>query len=192
MKAMILNGCSKDDQIAQVCDQHLLKVLTHEDISVNHIMLANTALKGCIGCLSCFFKTPGECRFNDLGRNLPIDFLESDFAIFISAVKFGTFSSLFAKAYNRMVIQLESHLGETINGELRRKKRYETQYPALIVIGIMAASSPEEKKIFTSLINRNAFLHLHSPKHHLVFCSPDQSQNDIEQQMQNTCQFIRN
>ena len=91
-----------------------------------------------------------------------------------------------------MVIQLESHLGETINGELRRKKRYETQYPALIVIGIMAASSPEEKKIFTSLINRNAFLHLHSPKHHLVFCSPDQSRNDIEQQMQNTCQFIQN
>lgn len=191
MKCLIINGCPTNDKTAATCSKYLTALLTEHQISNQHVKLAETYIKGCIGCLNCFFKSPGECRFKDLGRDLPQYFIKSDISVFMSPVTFGGFSACFAKAYNRMVIQLESHLGEVACGELRRRKRFNTAHPSVLAIGVIPAQDQGAEKIFTDLIQRNTRLHLHSPSYEVVIMSSDQSVDQMKQQLKTSFANIR-
>ena len=190
MKAFILDGSSAEDRFADEINNCVFNHLASEGNSVTRIQLAQYKIRGCIGCLNCFFKTPGECIFDDLGRKLPHYYVESDAAVFITPVVFGGYSSIMARAYNRMMIQLESHLAETVNGQLRRKKRYRTEYPALLVVGLEKEPDPEAEKVFTSLVDSNAAIHLHALKYDLSFFNPGQGMSDINQEVVNKISFI--
>lgn len=191
MKSFILDGSRPDDPVAININQCLLKLFGPDGASVIRVALARHDIKGCIGCLNCFFKTPGECHFNDIARELPHHFVDSDLAVFITPITFGGYSSVFARAYNRMMIQLESHLVETINGELLRKKRYGRSYPAVMVIGLEKESDPDAEDVFTALVNSNAMLHLRAPKHSVAYVASDFSESDIVRTISESLAAVR-
>ena len=191
MKSFILDGSSPDDPVAININRCLLKLLEPDGASVTRVALAGQDIKGCIGCLNCFFKTPGKCHFDDIARELPHHYVDSDLAVFITPVTFGGFSSVFARAYNRMMIQLESHLVETINGELLRKKRYGRAHPAVMVIGMEKEPDPDAEGVFTALVSSNAMLHLRAPKHSVAYVASDFSESDIARTISESLAFVR-
>ncbi len=192
MKTIILNGCKKEDSLSQEkVNQGLLNVLDSKNNPVTNIKLHEQDIKSCIGCMNCFFKSPGICVLDDIGRDLSHIYINSDIAVFISPITFGGLSSLFAKAYHRMTIQLEYHMFMIHKGELNRKKRYKKQYPSLIAIGIDMNNDKDEQKIFKELIGSNAFRHIHSPKHETIFFNDNHSATDIEDQLKNSLAKIR-
>ena len=50
-----------------------------------------------------------------------------------------------------------------IAGEVHHKKRY-ARYPSLLAVGVFAEDDPEERRIFSTLVARNA-LNFHAPSH---------------------------
>jgi multimeric flavodoxin WrbA len=141
--------------------------------------------------MGCFFKTPGKCIFNDVAREIPEQYVESDLVVFITPVTFGGFSALFAKAYDRIVIQLESHLFMSSEGEIHRKKRYHTTYPSLLAIGIEETGNMENRDVFKALVQRNTFHHLFAPAYRCVFLTTeDISQDEMATKIQNVLSEI--
>jgi multimeric flavodoxin WrbA len=55
----------------------------------------------CVGCFNCWFVTPGECVFNDYGRELAKRICQSDLLIIFSPVTFGSYSSYAKKIIDR-------------------------------------------------------------------------------------------
>ena len=190
MKTFILDASVADDPVSMNIAQYLRQLLEEGPAPMTHIRLAGQDMQGCIGCLKCFFESPGECVFNDIARELPRLFIDSQLAVFISPVTFGGFSALFAKAYNRMMIQLESHLAETAGGELRRKKRYGT-VPPVLFWGLAPAPDPESEKIFIDLARSNAFRHLQTPAHGVAFFSSEDTGDDIQRRIRASIESIR-
>jgi len=169
MKLLMLDGSEKNDSFSGRVNNAVVEVLRGKKTSVTNIILNEHDIKGCVGCLGCFFKTPGVCRFKDLIQELPRIYVESDIAVLITRVTFGGFSSILAKAYDRLIIQLESHLFEVSSGVMRRQKRYKQSYPSLLAIGLEEEASGENRDIFKALVQKNVFEHLRSHKHKTLF-----------------------
>lgn len=169
MKLLVLDGSEKNDSFSAVIYKAVVEVFKGKKTSVTNIILNEHEIKGCVGCLSCFFKTPGACRFKDLVRELPYTYIDSDIIVLITRVTFGGFSSILAKAYDRLIIQLESHLFEVSSRVIRRQKRYKLSYPFLLAIGFEEEADEENRNIFNALVQRNVFEHLRSPEYETLF-----------------------
>ena len=185
MKTLILDGTEKNNHFAENVNRSILKNLKEKEIRANHLILNQHLINGCIGCLDCFFKNPGTCIFNDLVRKLPQEFIQSEVVILITPVTFCGFSSILAKAYCRLVIQLESHLFESSEGILIRKERYPKKSPSLMVFGLEENSDLEGRKVFTDLVAQTDFDHIHSPNYKVVFLPKDKPMNDINSIVKN-------
>ncbi len=77
----------------------------------------------CIGCFSCWLKTPGRCiitdRFQQMGELLS----EADELIIISKETFGGYSSTVKNVLDRSISYVEPFF-EIRNGEMHHKERY--------------------------------------------------------------------
>ncbi len=183
MKLLMLDGSSKNDPLSGRVNNAVVEVWKGDKTSVTNVILNNRDVKSCVGCLGCFFKTPGVCRFKDLVQELPCIYVKSDIAVFLTRVTFGGFSSILAKTYNRLVIQLESHLFEISSGAIRRQKRYKQSYPSLLVIGLEEEADAENRDIFNALVQKNVFEHLRSPKYEILFVSEQTPVFEIKQKI---------
>ncbi len=173
MKAMILDGSEKHDSFSKHINEAVLDVLHKKKTAVSNYTLNQYEINGCVGCLNCFFKNPGTCVFDDLVKELPRVFIDCDLVILITPVTFGGYSSILAKAYDRLIIQLESHLFEVSHGKMRRQKRYQQNHPSLIVIGVEEKANVENREVFEALVKQNDFEHIHSPMHQTLFFVED-------------------
>ena len=127
MKITILNGDMKKG------DSHFSEYLinlTHklrENNSVNLFHLNKMNLHYCIGCWSCWWKTPGRCIINDDAEKIFKSVINSDFVIFASPLMAGFISSCLKKITDRLIVLLHPYI-EIRNGESHHKKRYD-KYP---------------------------------------------------------------
>ena len=106
-------------------------------------------VKSCSGCIGCWIKTPGKCVKDDLLNQINYSLVNSDIAIFISAISFGQYSATIKNVMDRYipnVLPFYTKKGKvTIHPE-----RYDEQ-PLQILIGHGKMLSNEEKDTFTSL-----------------------------------------
>jgi multimeric flavodoxin WrbA len=191
MKLLMLDGSEKNDSFSGKVNSTVVEVLKGKKSLVTNIILNEHDVKGCVGCLGCFFKTPGVCRFKDLVQQLPSTYVKSDIVVLITRVTFGGFSSILAKAYDRLVIQLESHLFEVSSGVMRRKKRYRQSYPSLLAIGLEEEADMEDRSIFNALVQKNVFEHLRSPEHETLFFPKQTSVFEMKQKIDRTLLKIK-
>jgi len=65
-----LNGAEKDDDVANHVGQLIISELKSYEVNIKILELRNEVIASCIGCFSCWFKTPGICVINDVGRDI--------------------------------------------------------------------------------------------------------------------------
>lgn len=177
MNVLILDGTEKTDEYAKTVNTVLNNVVKKGNSTVTNVRFHEHEIHSCIGDFGCFFKTPGKCIFKDVIREVPEQYIGSNLVVLITAVTFGGYSSLFAKAFDRIAIQLESHLFMYSEGEIHRHRRYNKEYPSLFVIGIEETRRMENRSVFKTLVQRNAF-HLFAPEHHCLFLTKDPQHTD--------------
>ena len=163
MKAVILNGARNDDRASDRVHDMIVDELTGIGWEVTSYALREQKIGHCVGCFGCWVETPGNCRFNDIGRAITRQFIQSDLSIFLTPVTFGGYSAELKKALDRSLTCLVSPFFMKINGELHHKPRY-NQYPRLMGLGVLPHADKASEKIFKTLIKRNA-LNLHVPAH---------------------------
>jgi multimeric flavodoxin WrbA len=118
-------------------------------------------IKGCLGCFSCWNKTPGRCIIEDSYTELPKYILESGTFIIITQIKYGCYTSYVKNVIDRSIGFLLPFF-QTINGELHHIPRY-NKSPKFVVIGYCDDITSDEEQTFKDLIKGNA----------INFCMPD-------------------
>lgn len=160
MRALILSGALAADEVLTPIEQAIDVALSGRGWDVNRIHLRDLQIAYCQGCFDCWVKTPGVCKTKDAARDVTRAIVRSDLLVLLTPLTFGGYSSELKKALDRS-IGIVSPFFTRIGGEVHHKQRY-AKYPALLGIGVAADESPEEQRIFTTLVARNA-INFHAP-----------------------------
>ncbi len=108
---------------------------------VQNIQLVEKEIKPCIGCWSCFYKTPGKCIFKDDMESLIHRFLGSDVVVFVTPLYMDNVTTLMKTFTDRLMPILEPHCRKDPNGQYRRGMRFE-KCPRFVVIS--GCAMPEQ------------------------------------------------
>ena len=139
--------------------------LQKPNIEAQIIKLNGDEIKPCIGCFSCWMKTPGLCTItNDFANAVAGKEIQSDVVVFLSKINYGGYSYDIKSFLDRSIPNI-SPFFEIVKDEMRHKMRYD-RFPIMITIGY-GICTPQERQTFISLVERNA-LNMR-PKKHFVF-----------------------
>lgn len=166
MNAAILNGALSGDDYTDRVAMTLEHFLHTAGWTATNWTLRDEKIAYCLGCFECWTKTPGICRIDDTGCDVPASIIRSDLTIYLTPVTFGGYSSTLKKAVDR-IICLISPFFARIDGEVHHAARYD-RYPALVGIGVLAQPNPAQEQVFTKLVQRNA-INMHAPAHDSQF-----------------------
>ena len=161
-KVVILDGCGTHDQDLSPVLSELAEVLKRDGAETQIFTLREMKLAHCLGCFTCWVKTPGLCVENDDGRTIARAVIQSDTTVFFTPVTFGGYSPDLKKMFDR-IIQLISPHFQIDHGEVHHPPRY-VRRPRLVMLGVERRSNPHEAHIFKTLAGRNA-INLHPPSY---------------------------
>ncbi|MCL2879430.1 MAG: flavodoxin family protein [Treponema sp.] len=123
MKYLIISTLPKDNEQSNKVISSLLNI--KKDVEVFYTDMYN--IGSCIGCTSCWLKTPGICAKKDDWEILFRKFLKSDYIIFITEAKLGFVSYKMKNIIDRL-IPLAIPYTEIYKGEARHTSRYEKSW----------------------------------------------------------------
>ncbi|MBN2279231.1 MAG: flavodoxin family protein [Candidatus Marinimicrobia bacterium] len=176
MKIVILNGnpiienrmfndylCGLKDTLERV--GHEVQLFTLSTLTINQ----------CIGCWSCWVRTPGKCLFKDGMEPIYSAIMMCDLLIMASPLRMGFISGLLKRAIDRMIPLLTPYFS-IIDGEFHHRKRY-TKYPKLgLITEKETDTDPEDIRILRQIFDRLA-INFHSQIKFLHFI--DSSEKEL-------------
>ncbi len=134
---------------------------------VNTFHLADMKIHQCIGCWSCWWKTPGLCAIKDDAEPIMKAVIHSDMVVFASPVIAGFTSSLLKKIQDRLIVLIHPYI-EPIKGECHHRKRYDKYPDMALLMQKEADTDDEDEKIIADIYKRLA-INFHSNLKHTWF-----------------------
>lgn len=133
MEILIINGnLEKNSRSLDGYMEDLSLCLEKRNCQVKSFTLRLMNINYCIGCFSCWVKTPGKCFFSDDMLDLLISYLRSDVVILVSPVIMGFVSGVLKRALDRLLPLFHPYL--TIkNNRFYHFHRYR-KMPSLVVL----------------------------------------------------------
>lgn len=122
-------------------------------------------IKACIGCWSCWLKTPGKCVFKDSMSDAYSMYMESDTVILLMGTAKGFLDHLSKVFLDRSIPHYHPYI-ELIAGECHHVARYET-YPDLVFYFDAEQLSTTEENIVTDYLYRTAY-HYKSKSYRMI------------------------
>lgn len=109
--------------------------------------------KSCIGCFSCWIKTPKKCILNDNFSTIVENLKKSDEIILISKCRYGCYSSDVKRVLERCIGYVLPFF--TIrNNEIHHENRYDKDMK--LTTYFYGEIDEEEKKIINTLVKANS------------------------------------
>ncbi len=181
MKITILNGDYPDDDpdFGNYLDR--LEKELKKGNEVIRFDLKDMDLKYCMGCWTCWWKTPGQCVIKDDGEKIFREVINSDFFIFASPLVAGFTTALLKKITDRLIVLLHPYI-IVKEGEFHHRKRYDSYPDFGVIIQAEKDTTDIDIKIVSNIYDRLA-LNLHSKKKYLR--SSDKTK--IEELANETC-----
>ncbi|WP_312645578.1 flavodoxin family protein [Hydrogenoanaerobacterium sp.] len=120
--------------------------------------LSEMTINNCIGCWSCWWKTPGQCAFHDLDKFYH-DYISADKVIFICKPSNNFVSAKLKTLFDRMIPLFLPYTSFT-TGESMHYKRYD-RYPDIEFYFEDNFNNEQDKVIFRNYVHR-VFYQFHS------------------------------
>ena len=114
------------------------------DYAGDRIISEQGAIHPCIGCFSCWNKTPGQCILRDGYENMGELIHHASEVVVISRYTYGGFSGFVKNVFDRCLGYVLPQF-EVVDGETHHKKRYMEEKPFTFVF-YGHELSPEEKE----------------------------------------------
>ena len=153
MKITIVDGSSDNytnkDYLVDLAESlidagHHVRLFKADKMKINY----------CIGCWSCWWKTPGECSQKDDMPEVYSSYIDSDLVIHFSPILAGFISSRLKTVNDRSIALVHPYI-TLVNKECHHIKRYE-KYPGLALIVDPMNSDEEDLAITKDLYQRMA------------------------------------
>ena len=100
----------------------------------NNIFLSKKKINPCMGCFTCWLKTPGICVFKDDMPALLSEVLTSDIIVFAFPLYVDNVSGQMKIFMDRLMTLADPRITKDENGESRHQKRYDQPSPGVVVI----------------------------------------------------------
>lgn len=118
-----------------------------------YIDLSKLKISNCMGCFSCWTKTPGKCIIRDDAVKVYPVIAKSDKVIYVSKIKYGSYDTIMKTMLERAIPTQQAFI-RLLNGEAHHVQREVAMKEAVIIA--YGNIEDEEKEIFKRLIERNA------------------------------------
>lgn len=117
------------------------------------INLSELKISTCVGCFGCWTKTPGKCVIRDDAVRVYPRIAASDHILYISRIRYGGYDTIMKTLLERSIPVQQAFI-RLLQGETHHVQRKVVAKKA-VVIGY-GDILPEEQKIFSRLVERNA------------------------------------
>lgn len=152
MNCLVLNGnpepSSFDDYLAG-----FVRSLVEQGHHAECVALRGLHLRYCVGCWTCWWKTPGLCAIKDDMVALYPKMVRSDLVVWASPLVLGTISALTKKAQDRFVPLAHPYI-ELVDGECHHRHRYAHNADLGVIVGPTAADDERDIAIVRRFFER--------------------------------------
>jgi multimeric flavodoxin WrbA len=131
----------------------------HKEAEIIIYNTNDTDIKDCIGCWSCWWKSPGQCALKDDAYQLYKDYINSDEVVILFHTENGFLDGRGKTFIDRLIQHYLPYI-KLRNGECGHLKRYD-KYPHINFYFEKNKLSDEEIKVIKSYLARMAY-HFHS------------------------------
>ncbi|NLL76099.1 MAG: hypothetical protein GX235_02480 [Clostridiales bacterium] len=146
------------ESFVKAVEDHYKKMDGTTEVIIYNSM--DTELKNCIGCWSCWWRTPGKCALNDEGYKLNKDYIDSDEVVLLFRTANGFIDGKGKTFLDRLIQHYLPYI-KIRKGECGHLKRYD-KYPVINFYFDKDGLSTEEAKVIKDYLVRTAY-HFHSP-----------------------------
>lgn len=156
MKILVLNANSNPENTGMEEDLAKLKeALSQKSHEVKEIVLRDRVIKDCVGCFSCWFKTPGVCIHKDGFDDILRDVIFSDLVLLASDIVLYHFGPI-AKSLQARMIPLNCAMMEMKPGGLMGHiSRYPDSWKISYLIDSHGDWGDEERALFEKSSERS-------------------------------------
>jgi multimeric flavodoxin WrbA len=148
MKVLALNSSPRagGQSKTELMLTHLVKGMQDAGAEVQIVHLREKTVRHCVGCFTCWTKTPGICiHKDDMTKELYPRWLESDLVVYATPLYHFHMNATMKAFIERTLPCLEPFFQE---GEERTRHPFRTRHPKMVVLSV--AGFPEEQ-IFDQL-----------------------------------------
>lgn len=143
--------------------------------SFEFIDLSKLKISNCIGCFSCWTKTPGKCIIRDDAVKIYPKIAASNRILYISRIRYGGYDTVMKTMLER-AIPVQQAFIRLLHGETHHVQRAVAPKRATI-IGY-GDIDDEEKEIFKQLVGRNAN-NMNFEDYHVVFARESELEKTV-------------
>lgn len=150
MRVVVIDGTFKREscKIGKLVTDHL-KGLGHR---VDHLNISEMKIAYCVGCWSCWVKTPGRCIHEDDTQLLLKSIINSNLVIHLTGRSLGTITSLSKKTLDKSIPLVHPYI-KVFHGECHHIQRYDT-YPQHALIFIDREGSKKHLALAARYLDR--------------------------------------
>lgn len=151
---MLITRQGADETFSPSLDRYR-EALEGEGHALKTMDIDSLDIRYCTGCWTCWWQTPGRCRFSDGMEDVYRSSLESDLVILASPLVLGFPSASMKKVQDRLIPLIHPYI-ELVEGECHHRKRYD-RYPELgLFLGLEQDTDAEDLEIVEDIYRRFA------------------------------------
>jgi multimeric flavodoxin WrbA len=125
MRITVFNGSPKAERgNTHVMVREFLRGAEEGGADVENVFLAGKEIKSCLGCYTCWTKTPGVCVHRDDMGELLSKFVASDVVAFATPLYVDNVSGIMKMFMDRLIPIADPHIVRDENGECRHPQRH--------------------------------------------------------------------
>jgi len=170
-----LGKSNNNKSLAQEIRKYYMETKNETEIVIYESM--DTEIMDCIGCWSCWWKTPGKCALNDGAYKLYKDYINSDEVVILFHTENGFIDGKGKTFLDRLIQHYLPYI-KLRNGECGHLKRYD-KYPIINFYFEKDGLSYEEVMVIKNYLARMAY-HFQSPCKELLYESDSIRTADVE------------
>lgn len=153
MNILILNENKRPvSSLQDESTRNLVTYLEKQGCKVTVINTAEAKIADCIGCFSCWIKTPGECIIKDDQIPFLKEFVNSDLCLFISPVRRGFITAELKKSIDR-IIPVALPFFKSENGRMAHHSRYERDPELAFILDYETSIDRENEGLIKEWVN---------------------------------------
>lgn len=143
------------------------------------ILSDNGAIRPCIGCFSCWNRTPGQCVVRDGYENMGALIHQADEIVVISRYTYGGFSGFVKNIFDRSLGYVLPQF-EIVGGETHHKKRYKEDKPFTFLFygHKLSEKEKESARRYVTAVCANIRGHVKA----VIFQEREESEKPVEKQ----------